>query len=357
VRARQHALAAVVFWAAAVVPLATVAAEPLSLPKLRTTDVTVSGISSGGFMAAQLQVAYAATVSGAGIIAAGPYGCAGDNYPWNLWRATNVCSDFADGLPFAGPPPLAPSLDAVRRAAAQGLIDNPAGLAADRVYLFSGSRDRTVPPAVMEVTAAFYRALLADPVQQVSFETAIPAAHAMITLDFGNACDVAKPPYLSDCDYSAAENLLAHLYGPLAPAVAPHDDGLIAFDQREFLAPPPSASGLGDVGYLYLPRGCEVPGAGCRLHIVLHGCEQSREQIGDTFARHAGYNGVAEANRIVVLYPQARPVTMAWFGVTLPWPNPKGCWDWWGFTGRGYATREGVQPRAIKAMIDRLAGP
>jgi hypothetical protein len=37
--------------------------------------------------------------------------------------------------------------------------------------------------------------------------------------------------------------------------------------------------------------------------------------------------------------------------------NPNGCWDWWGYTGAPYHTRNGAQMRAVKAMVDRLAQP
>ena len=48
------------------------------MPKLRLVpgSVTVSGVSSGGYMATQLQVAHARDVAGAGIVAAGPWFCA-----------------------------------------------------------------------------------------------------------------------------------------------------------------------------------------------------------------------------------------------------------------------------------------
>ena len=36
--------------------------------------------------------------------------------------------------------------------------------------------------------------------------------------------------------------------------------------------------------------------------------------------------------------------------------NPNGCWDWWGYTGENYATRDGAQIRVIKATLDALAG-
>ena len=91
--------------------------------------------------------------------------------------------------------------------------------------------------------------------------------------------------------------------------------------------------------------------------MAFHGCQQTEEMIGDAFIRHAGYNEWAEANRIVVLYPQAAVLQRRVLGIPLPWPNPQGCWDWWGFTGPDYARRTGPQIQAINAMIDRLAEP
>jgi poly(3-hydroxybutyrate) depolymerase len=40
------------------------------------TDITVSGLSSGAFMAVQMHVANSATIRGAGVFAGGPYYCA-----------------------------------------------------------------------------------------------------------------------------------------------------------------------------------------------------------------------------------------------------------------------------------------
>jgi hypothetical protein len=36
--------------------------------------------------------------------------------------------------------------------------------------------------------------------------------------------------------------------------------------------------------------------------------------------------------------------------------NPNRCWDFWGYSGLSYYTRNGPQMRAIKAMVDRLIG-
>ncbi|MCP4379638.1 MAG: hypothetical protein GY794_26155, partial [bacterium] len=83
-------------------------------------------------------------------------------------------------------------------------------------------------------------------------------------------------------------------------------------------------------------------------HVAFHGCEQNAEEIGDAFYRHAGYNEWADANRIIVLYPQ----TVATIGQPF---NPKGCWDWWGYNGPEYAAKGGAQIAAVHAMLRRLA--
>ena len=54
--------------------------------------------------------------------------------------------------------------------------------------------------------------------------------------------------------------------------------------------------------------------------------------LGDTFARTSGYNEVAEANHIVILYPQA---------ASQPPVNFNGCWDWTGYTGSNYGRWKG----------------
>lgn len=59
----------------------------------------------------------------------------------------------------------------------------------------------------------------------------------------------------------------------------------------------------------------------CKLHIAFHGCLQGYHYISNVFAMFAGYNGIAEINNIIVLYPQVKNSTL----------NPKGCWDWYNY--------------------------
>jgi hypothetical protein len=58
---------------------------------------------------------------------------------------------------------------------------------------------------------------------------------------------------------------------------------------------------------------------------------------------------VAEANGIIMLFPQANPVEL----VGTP---AEGCWDTFGLGGPLYATKEGDQVRAVWRMIIRIIG-
>ena len=188
----------------------------------------------------------------------------------------------------------------------------------------------------------------------VAFVSEVDAGHAMVTRDVGNACATSKSPFINDCDFDAAGTLLAHLYGPLKP---PGDGSgrILRFDQTAF-DPKAEETGLAAEGYLFVPEAC-AGGERCRLHVVFHGCQQSAERIGQAFVEGAGYNRWAAANRIVVLYPQAAALRDRFLWVLpMPWPNPLGCWDWWGFTGADFHVKSGRQIAAVDAMIARLTG-
>lgn len=69
----------------------------------------------------------------------------------------------------------------------------------------------------------------------------------------------------------------------------------------------------------------------------------------DTYARHAGYNQWAEANNIVVVYPQAA------HSYVFP-SNPQGCYDWWGYTGSDYAFKSGKQMDVVHKIQQAVMG-
>jgi poly(3-hydroxybutyrate) depolymerase len=97
-----------------------------------------------------------------------------------------------------------------------------------------------------------------------------------------------------------------------------------------------------DEGYVFIPYACQKEGANCDLHVSMHGCGQ-----GDPVTwceNEARYYGMyAASNNLIILYPMA-----------------EFCWDSKGdnFTGVDkYATKDGLQPKAIMKMIERLTTP
>jgi len=219
------------------------------------------------------------------------------------------------------------------------------------VWLYSGARDETMAPQMVAALRDFYRRVA--PGADVVLVADVPSGHGMPTVAEGNACGTTEPPYLNRCGYDAAGRLLERLLGTLAP---PADRGgrLLEFDQREFSGGAPGAISLADAGYAWVPRECER--GGCRVHVVFHGCRQNAQSVGERFVRESGYNRWAETNRLVILYPQTiARWGWAWSGGFVF--NPRGCWDWWGYTGPAYATKAGPQIRAVQAMIERMASP
>ena len=82
------------------------------------------------------------------------------------------------------------------------------------------------------------------------------------------------------------------------------------------------------------------------MHVAIHGCLQAAESVGNHFYTDTGYNNWADNNNILVLYPQVNKSEAPY--------NPRGCWDWWGFTGKHYAYKSSPQMKAIMAMVNRL---
>src|SRR5215210_9286287 len=123
-------------------PPRTTSQKLQAIPKLDRTAVTVSGLSSGGFFAHQFHVAFSKLVTGAGIIAGGPFRCVETiaNPYYRFWSvpldrvsaATVACTHYFDDRYWGlrpSPPKAEDALKLVRQAHQQGTIDDPAHLA------------------------------------------------------------------------------------------------------------------------------------------------------------------------------------------------------------------------------------
>lgn len=356
------------------------AADP-ALPALNldTSQTTVSGISSGAFMAVQLAVAHSAGVAGVAATAGGPYFCAG-NASWAGAGVSKAIAHCMQGDPAYPATPITQTdvdqMAASARAwAGKGLIDDVANLAKQKVWVFHGYNDGIVKKPVSDALTRWYG--IFTPAANIFYKDELKAAHAQISASCGDGgktcqtCATTGGDFINACPdtgiasslYDAAGAALQLFYGPLTRTPTEALRGQLApFDQKPFVqkngqTAAPAAIAMANTGYLYVPPECAA-GAACRLHVAFHGCQQGAETIGQAFVTKAGFNEWADANRIVVLYPQAA-ATLAVPATPL---NPQGCWDWWGYndfsfdmTGH-YATKDGLQIAAVWRMVERLAG-
>jgi poly(3-hydroxybutyrate) depolymerase len=305
-----------------------------TLRKYTISSTYVSGLSSGGFMANQMHVAYSDVFQGAGIFAAGAYDCA----QGSVTTALYACMETS--LPRKTPAQLA---QLTRDRAAAGKLDPVANLTGDPVWLFHGTGDRTVTRPVADDLATYYQNLGTN----VRYDNGTAAGHAWVSPIGPNACSATASPYVNNCGGDPVREMLSHLWGGGVRAASPALTGkLIQFEQGAYVpGGSVSAVSMGAEGFVYVPQACQ-DGAACRLMVALHGCYQYFGLVGNALMDKAYLNEYADTNQMIVLYPQA--TTMA--------GNPRGCWDWWGYQSPDYAVKSGPQMRAIANMVAALGG-
>jgi poly(3-hydroxybutyrate) depolymerase len=292
-------------------------------------DHSITGFSSGAFFAVQYQYAHSSRLTGAAIFAGGPYWCAQDS----LEDALVDCMSVPFNLH------LEPLNAEAQSLAKSGDIDPLEGLAKNKVFLFSGEVDYTVNPGVVHLLEKQYAQMNVTDVQT---EYSIGDAHGFPTLNYGNPCYLQETPFINNCNYDGAGNALKQVIGNIKPAGTAQDGNIVPFNQSKYISDgtEPSALSLADTGYAYVPSACQ--NGNCHVHLVLHGCGQQYEKVGDVFVKNAGYNGYAESNNLVILYPQA----------TATYFNEMSCWDWWGYGGQNYATKSGPQIMFMQNLVD-----
>lgn len=318
------------------------AVVPLPALNIDTTQITVSGLSAGGFMANQLGYAYPSIFKGVGVFAGGPYMCAGhSNYTACMYNASISAGMLS-------------TMQADINNWSGTANDNKALVAGQKIYMFVGNSDYTVGPNPMNAVQTQYTNN-GVPAANLEYVKRASTAHVFPT-DFdstgNNACSSSASPYISNCGYDGARAALTKFYGTLAARNnAPAASNYIEFNQGAFTSNP----GMAATGWVYVPASC-ASGTVCKLHVALHGCQQNYATIGDKFIKSTGYTRWADTNGIVVLFPQTRVDSSSRAtSASGSLANPNGCWDWIGWYGSNFAQKAGMQQAAIKAMVDQLA--
>ena len=296
-------------------------------------QVTVSGLSSGGYMATQFHLAHSDWVKGAGILAGGPYYCAQNDITTALSQCVNKIETPIDE---------AALLAVAEEYEKAGKIAPLSGLKDAKVWLFHGTKDERVISDVSDILYKQYQHW--TDTQNIKYVNDKPIAHLFPTLNEGSDCETSQSPFIGKCNFDAAGDMLTHLMPDL---VAPDDSisgKVYTINQHEIGGD--NAKTLAEQGFVYVPQSCEE-GETCRVHMSFHGCNQYADAVGDSYVTQTGINEWADDNNIVVFYPQTKK------SLFMPL-NPQGCWDWWGYSSDDYANRDGAQIVALSTLLHSL---
>ncbi|MCO5141554.1 MAG: prolyl oligopeptidase family serine peptidase [Oligoflexia bacterium] len=309
--------------------LLTVAAiaEPLPKIQIHQEKTTVSGISSGAFMAIQTHIALSNIITGSSAIAGGPFWCS----KGSLEHGISHCMSEPEKIN------THELLTKLRDYEKTDLIAPTQNLRNDKILLLHGEADTVVKSSAVEKTKELYQALVDE--AQITTSIVPNMGHGFPTKQYGNKCNKSASPWINQCGFSAAEKILTYFYGSLPEELEkPSSKNLKIYNFTPII----KDSGIAPYFYLYLPKKCA--NTTCALHIAFHGCQMSPEFIGTKFVKNAGYNAIAESLGVVILYPQILKTSK----------NPNGCWDWLGYTDENFATNRGKQIQVIQALLNEL---
>jgi poly(3-hydroxybutyrate) depolymerase len=308
-------------------------------PSVQKDDpvISVSGLSSGAYMAMQFHLSFSEQVIGSGLIAGGPYFCA----QGSISMALQNCVANSDAIIDLAA--LATTIDDYQ---ASGLLADSKYNQDDKVWLLHGTLDKRINRVVADQLAAQINTLFVP--KNVEYISQQAFAHVMPTLDSGMPCIESVSPFIGNCNYDAAGELLKYITQLTEPKSTKSNDQLsqqlLTFEQSEYAGE--YAETLGENAYLFVPQSCKDK-RNCDIHISFHGCNQNAEAIGNEYAKNAGFNAWADTNNLIVLYPQTKQSAF------MPL-NPQACWDWWGYTGANYANKNGKQIKAVMSLVDNI---
>lgn len=406
--------------------------QQLNSPTDNTQKFSISGISSGGFMAVQMATIFSNNFLGVGSVAGGFFYCAKNGLQEQILAGQRSLLGVNNLLLFEPTGQInSQSLQPEFRPSVNNPIFMSVGLCMGnpqlttlpslsqfvfdqsiepldhfkklQVYIYNGKNDSIVKNSMIQKLVDFYNKNGIEKKQIKVVQS--KGGHNFPTSKSGlNSCLDQKVPYVSSCRYDAASDILSHLLKTRVLYSQPDLNHLYIVDQniehqnsletdiKKLKQPIPS---IGGYGYLYASDQCLNTPENCHLHVALHGCEMSdsydqafddlfQKQILNykimgmrseqdsqqsilqmmqslptieqknnqygllKFALNSGYIDYAEKNNIMILFPQTW-ITEA----NYPY-NPKGCWDWYGWTGANYATVNGAEPQWLMEYIKNI---
>lgn len=166
-------------------------------------------------------------------------------------------------------------------------IDNLANLKTRKIFLEVGTSDTTVGPNLMNALQAQLQPY--SSAENTAYIKRAGQAHVFPTNFDGqgnNQCGSSTSPYIANCGYDGAEEVLKWMYGNLNPRASTAQGSFVTFDQTGKYG----AAGMASSGSLYVPKACQDGKTACKLHVALHGCQQTMSAIGNKYTVNTGYN-------------------------------------------------------------------
>jgi hypothetical protein len=298
----------------------------LAVAIVAARQFSICGFSSGAFMTTQMHFAYSKDVISAGVVAGGPYYCSLGSY--QEWRHCEKHPEDINKDQIS---------NFIRSQEDSGLIDPTSNLRNSTLFIFHGKVDSIIYQGTGRAGYELYKNYISEGNIQAYFN--ITAEHTWPSDYYGGNCTEIG---IENCGFDGAGKILSLAYGELKPREEMIQSNLRSFKQADYVQSL-SAAGMAEKGFIYIPTNCQEESSKCKVHIFLHGCIGNYEYAGDYYIKNTGLNQWAEGNDIIIIYPQT----------AMEGPSPveeNGCWDVWGYTGDNFASKTGIQMKAIYDM-------
>lgn len=277
-------------------------------------------------MAVQMHFAYSKYIISSSIVAGGPYYYSMGSYEG--WEHNKKYPQKVN---------LDKIYEYINNQDISGNLDPISNLQNSRVFIFHGIIDSIIYQATGRLGYDVFKNYI--PRDNIYTYFNITAEHNWPTDNFGGRCSEVG---IKNCNFDAAGKILALAFGELKPRVYMIASNLKRFKQADYVSSL-SEAGMAETGFIYIPTNCTEDENNCRVHVFLHGCMGNFDYAGTYYVEHTGLNQWAEANDIIIIYPQTAKNGPSEI-------DEKGCWDVWGYTGENFATKNGIQMKAIYDM-------
>lgn len=166
-------------------------------------------------------------------------------------------------------------------------VDSLSNLKDRKIFLEVGTSDTTVGPNPMNALQTQLQPYTTT--DKTAYIKRSGQAHVFPTNFDGqgnNQCGSASSPYIANCGYDGAGEVLKWMYGNLSPRASKAQGTFVTYDQSGKYG----ALGMAQSGSLYVPKACQDGKTVCKLHVALHGCQQTMSAIGNKYTVNTGYN-------------------------------------------------------------------